>query len=190
MRNQLMIFAGCALALAMVPQWVVTSETADGAPRNEFSGPTEKAVFAGGCFWGLQAAFDGLPGVVATRVGYTGGAIDHPTYEIVVAGGTGHAEAVEVVFDPATTQFEDLVRHFFENHRVPRGDPPAGFATRHYRSSIFVNGPEQLAIARKVIAERAEVDGSSAAPATLIESAGAFWEAEAYHQNYLSNCRL
>lgn len=75
----------------------------------EFSRPTETAVFSGGCFWGLQAALDKLPGVVRTRAGYTGGTTSHPTYEQVVAGGTGHAEAVEVVFDPGRLAFSDLV---------------------------------------------------------------------------------
>jgi methionine-S-sulfoxide reductase len=154
----------------------------------QFAGPTETAVFAGGCFWGLQAAFDKLPGVVKTRVGYTGGTTSNPTYEQVVAGKTGHAEAVEVVFDPSRISFEGLARHFFKHHRPTSDEPESTYRTRAYRSTIFASDEVQRAVARRLVAAFAERNTSDKRIGTLIEDATTFWEAEAYHQKYLAQC--
>ncbi len=153
-----------------------------------FTGPTETAVFAGGCFWGLQAAFDKLPGVVRTRAGYTGGTTSEPTYEQVVAGQTGHAEAVEVVFDPRRISFEELARSFFNHHRPTTDEPAATYRTRAYRSAIFASDDIQREVARRLVAEFIASNTSAKPVATLIEGAATFWEAEPYHQKYLAQC--
>lgn len=157
-------------------------------PAVTFAGPTERAVFAGGCFWGLQAAFDELPGVVRTRAGYTGGKVGHPTYSLVVAGGTGHAEAVEVVFDPARVSYADIVRHFFRRHRVPGEITDSRYFTKPYRSSIFVGDAVQRAVAGQIRAEIAAQRPDAGIVGTLIEDTKPFWEAETEHQHYLARC--
>ncbi len=172
---------GVILAAAWRRETAVTDEAL-------VAGPTETAVFAGGCFWGLQAAFDKLPGVVRTRVGYTGGSWSNPTYEQVVSGQTGHAEAVEVVFDPSQASFADLTRYFLANHRSGRDEPEDTYRTRAYRSAIFVGNDDQRELARSIVDEAAASNGSAKPVATLIENASTFWEAEAYHQKYLSQC--
>ena len=129
------------------------------------SGRTETATFAGGCFWGVQSAFDEVPGVVSSRVGYTGGTTPDPTYEKVCAGGTGHAEAVEVMYDPAKTSYEALLARF---RKMAHG---AGYKAQ-YRSAAFYVNDEQKKEAQAVrdVAE--------------VSPAGTFWPAEEYHQKY------
>lgn len=153
-----------------------------------FAGVTETAVFAGGCFWGLQAAFDEVPGVVSTRVGYTGGTTSDPTYGQVVAGKSGHAEAVEVKFDPDRVSFEELVRHFFAHHRPWSDEAEATYCKRAYRSAIFVNNERQRECARRLVAEMVEQNVRGQPVATLIADATTFWGAEAEHQKYLARC--
>jgi len=178
--------AGAVVCLA---GWRASREHSQfaGVPVNE-PARLETAVFSGGCFWGLQAAFDKLPGVFSTRAGYTGGAAKNPTYERVVSGGTGHAEAVEVMFDPEQVSYEQLVRYFFQHHRPWSDEPEASYRTRAYRSAIFVAHRGQREIAERIRRELALEDSHPRPAATLIEEAGPFWEAEAYHQKYLSNC--
>ncbi len=149
---------------------------------------TETAVFSGGCFWGLQAAFNELPGVVGSRVGYTGGTTLNPTYSKVVAGITGHAEAVEVIFDPYRISYARLVQFHLEHVRRAEGEPDAEYATKHYRSSVFVLDEEQRANAEEQVARFTRSNPGDTASPVLIEDATAFWEAEAEHQNYLANC--
>lgn len=156
-------------------------------PSEKFAA-TERAVFAGGCFWGLQAAFDQVPGVVRTRAGYTGGHSSNPNYEQVVAGQTGHAEAVEVTFDPGQISYERLVRYFFAHHRYEIDEPDSKYQTRPYRSEIFVQNASQRAIAEKVLAEISPHVAAGKRLATSIGDAGRFWEAEPYHQKYLAQC--
>jgi peptide-methionine (S)-S-oxide reductase len=180
----LVMIAAVAAVVAVLPR-VPGTDAVGEAP---FAGPTERAVFAGGCFWGLQAAFDELPGVVATRAGYTGGTVENPTYSLVVAGETGHAEAVEVVFDPARVGYSDLVRHFFRHYRVPGEITDARYQVRPYRSAIFVSDAVQREIAQQIRTEFAEQHRGGGTVGTLIEDAGPFWEAEAEHQHYLARC--
>jgi peptide-methionine (S)-S-oxide reductase len=145
----------------------------------------EKATFAAGCFWGVEATFRSLPGVSATRVGYTGGTLDHPSYKDVCTDRTGHAEAVEVTFDPAKISYEELLQTFWENHdptTLNRQGPDVG---TQYRSVIFYHSPEQEAAAR-ASKEALEKSGTYRRPiVTQILPAVGFWQAEDYHQQYL-----
>lgn len=178
--------AGVACAGAITFAWLTVSPAAPKAEIHE--GPTETAIFSGGCFWGLQAAFDELPGVVRTRTGYTGGALPNPTYTRVITGDSGHVEAVEVVFDPARVSYAEVVRHFFAHHRVPLGEQTEGYATKHYRSAVFYSTAEQHQQAGEVIAALNQSGRFAQPVATLLEPAVVFWEAEAEHQNYLAQC--
>ena len=144
-----------------------------------------KAIFAAGCFWGVEATFRQLPGVVSTRVGYTGGALSNPTYEDVCTDRTGHAEAVEVEYDPSKLSYEKLLDVFWENHdptQLNRQGPDRG---TQYRSAIFFTSPEQEAAA-KASKERLEKSGRYRKPiVTQIVPAPTFYEAEDYNQQYL-----
>lgn len=141
----------------------------------------DTAVFAAGCFWGVEHLFAAEPGVLSAASGYTGGRTDRPTYEEVCSHTTGHAEAVEVVFDPGRTSFEKLARLFFEIHdftQVDRQGPDVG---DQYRSAIFYRNGDQKRIAENLI--RA-LSGKGLKVATKLEPAGTFWKAEDYHQDY------
>jgi peptide-methionine (S)-S-oxide reductase len=145
----------------------------------------ETAIFAGGCFWGVEDAFRHLPGVVATRVGYTGGHTEHPTYRDVCSHTTGHAEAVEVVYDPARVSYEELVTAFLVDIHDPtqlnRQGPDVG---DQYRSALFVRNAGQRAAAERVLGRLAEQSRSRHPIVTEVTDAAAFWEAEEYHQQY------
>lgn len=144
----------------------------------------QKAYFAGGCFWGVEYFFRKAEGVVSTRVGYMGGRTENPTYREVCSGATGHAEAIEVVFDPSQTSFEKLARLFFETHdptQVNRQGPDIG---DQYRSAIFYADDGQKRTAQKLI-ELLRAKGYKIA--TQLNEAGTFWEAEEYHQDYYFN---
>lgn len=144
-----------------------------------------KATFAAGCFWGVEAAFRQLQGVTATRVGYTGGRFENPTYRDVCSDRTGHAEAVEVTYDPARVSYDDLLAVFWENHdptTLNRQGPDVG---TQYRSAIFVHDAEQETAAR-ASKERLEREGRYRRPiVTEIVLAPTFYPAEEYHQQYL-----
>ena len=145
----------------------------------------EKAIFAAGCFWGVEAAFRNTEGVTATRVGYTGGHTPNATYHDVCSGGTGHAEAVEVEFDPARVSYEQLLNVFWEEHdptTMNRQGPDVG---TQYRSGIFYVDDAQRASAEASKAAL-EASGKYRKPiVTEITAATAFWPAEDYHQQYL-----
>lgn len=138
----------------------------------------EKAIFAAGCFWGVQFYFDQVPGVRKTIVGYTGGEIENPTYEDVCYRDTGHAEVVEIEFDPNEVSYEMLVRHFFRMHdptQLNRQGPDVG---SQYRSAIFYTTETQKEIAEAIKQELGDLI------MTQITSARVFYVAEEYHQKY------
>ena len=144
-----------------------------------------KAIFAAGCFWGVEATFRQLPGVISTRVGYTGGQLPSPTYKDVCTDRTGHAEAVEVEYDPSQLSYEKLLDVFWENHdptQLNRQGPDWG---TQYRSAIFFTSPAQESAA-KASKERLAKSGRYNKPiVTQIVPASTFYEAEDYHQQYL-----
>lgn len=144
-----------------------------------------KATFGAGCFWGVEATFRQLPGVISTRVGYTGGHTANPTYKQVCTDTTGHAEAVEVDYDPAKISYDKLLDVFWENHdptQLNRQGPDWG---KQYRSAIFVHTPDQEATA-KASKEKLENSHRFSKPiVTQIVPAETFFEAEDYHQQYL-----
>jgi peptide-methionine (S)-S-oxide reductase len=144
-----------------------------------------KATFAAGCFWGVEATFRQLPGVESTRVGYTGGNSANPTYQDVCTDRTGHAEAVEVNYDPAKISYEKLLDVFWDNHdptQLNRQGPDWG---TQYRSAIFFHSPEQETAA-KSSKKALEQSGRLSKPVvTQIVPATTFYEAEDYHQQYL-----
>ena len=145
----------------------------------------EKATFAAGCFWGVEAAFRRIPGVTATRVGYAGGSVPKPSYELVCTDRTGHAEAVEVTYDPERVSYEDLLEVFWENHNPTTRNRQGFDIGSQYRSAVFVHSPEQEAAARESI-ERLEAEGRWRKPiVTEVLPAAEFNEAEDYHQQYL-----
>ncbi len=144
----------------------------------------ETATFAAGCFWGVEMAFRRVPGVTATSVGYTGGTVEDPGYERVCTGQTGHAEAVEVTFDPSRIGYDDLLEVFWAVHDPTQLDRQGPDVGTQYRSAIFTHGPEQEAAAR-ASKERLQAPGQPGAPVvTRIEPAGPFYQAEDYHQRY------
>ena len=144
-----------------------------------------KATFAAGCFWGVEATFRQLPGVTSTRVGYTGGHFDNPTYKDVCTDRTGHAEAVEVDFDPIKISFEKLLQVFWDNHdptQLNRQGPDWG---TQYRSAIFFHSPEQETVARASKDALEKSHRYNKPIVTQILPATTFYEAEDYHQQYL-----
>jgi peptide-methionine (S)-S-oxide reductase len=145
----------------------------------------EKATFGAGCFWGVETRFGEISGVIDTAVGYEGGTLEHPTYKEVCTDRTGHAEVVEVTFDPSRLSYETLLDAFFALHdptQVNRQGPDWG---TQYRSVIFTQNDQQFAQARAKIAELS-ASGSYRKPiATQVVPAMIFWKAEEYHQKYL-----
>ena len=145
----------------------------------------ERATFGAGCFWGVEATFRQIEGVIATAVGYMGGKPDHPTYKDVCTDRTGHAEVVQVTYDPARVSYDDLLKVFWENHdptTLNRQGPDWG---TQYRSVIFFYSPEQQAAAQ-ASKEGLQKAGTYKRPiVTAIEPAATFWMAEDYHQRYL-----
>jgi peptide-methionine (S)-S-oxide reductase len=146
-------------------------------------GEVAKATFAAGCFWGVEAEFRRLEGVTGTRVGYIGGRTENPTYEQVCSHTTGHAEAVEVDFDPDRISYEDLLNVFWASHdptQLNRQGPDIG---DQYRSAIFFHDADQEVAATKSVALAQQ--NHRRPIVTQIAEAGTFWEAEDYHQQYL-----
>lgn len=144
----------------------------------------QTATLAGGCFWCLEAVFLGLDGVTAVRPGYSGGPRPNPRYEQVCTGTTGHAEAVEVTFDPTLLPFADLLRLFFAAHDPTTLNRQGADIGTQYRSAIFVHDTTQRATAEQVIAEMTPL--WDAPIVTEITDFTAFWEAEPYHHNYFA----
>ena len=154
---------------------------------------TETATFGAGCFWGVEVAFRNVPGVLDTAVGYEGGTVPNPTYEDVCTKTTGHAEVVQVEFDPDEVSYDQLLDVFWDEHdptQVNRQGPDIG---SNYRSAIFFHSPEQQ---EQALASKARAQAGFDRPiATEITPASDFWRAEEYHQQYLvkrgvASCRI
>jgi peptide methionine sulfoxide reductase msrA/msrB len=142
---------------------------------------TDTAIFSGGCFWGVQYYMEKAKGVISTEVGYTGGHKDHPTYQEVCTGTTGHLEAIEVVFNPALTNFENIARLFFEIHDPTELNHQGPDWGEQYRSAVFCRNEEQKQITNKLI-NLLKDKGLNVV--TEVRDAGPFWKAEEYHQEY------
>jgi len=148
---------------------------------NKLTREEEQAVFAGGCFWGVEYLFQKLNGVISTTVGYTGGSVENPTYEQVCTNTTGHAEALMIIYDPKIISYRELAQYFFEIHdftQVDRQGPDVG---KQYRSAIFYTNETQKEIATDLINQLSE---KGYKVATILEKFDKFWPAEEYHQDY------
>ena len=178
---------GAAIALVVG----IAAALAAGGPRAQATtatGPAPtglaKATFAGGCFWCVESDFDKVPGVVSTTSGYTGGKVANPSYEQVSAKDTGHAEAVEVVYDPKRVSYEQLVGYFW--HTIDPTTKDSQFCDHGspYRTAIFVHDAQQLAAARASLATLEKTKPFKEPIVTEIALAGPFYAAEEYHQDY------
>ena len=148
------------------------------------AGKTEKATFAGGCFWCMEAPFDKLPGVISVMPGYTGGHVKNPTYEQVSGGGTGHAEAVQIVYDPARIDYAKLLDVFWRNIDPAVRDRQFCDVGSQYRSGIFYHSEEQRLLALKSKEELGKSKPFKEPIVTEVTAAGEFYPAEEYHQHY------
>ena len=165
-----------AIALILLPFQQIQAAPATAA--------TEKATLAGGCFWCMEAPFDKLPGVVSVTPGYSGGQVKNPTYEQVSAGGTGHAEAVQIVFDPSKTSYSRLLDIFWRNIDPTVSDRQFCDVGSQYRSAIFYHSEEQRRLALQSKAALEKNKPFKGAILTEITPAGVFYAAEEYHQHY------
>lgn len=161
------------------PQQLKQQQQPQQAPQQ-----TATATFAGGCFWCTEADFDKVPGVIATTSGYTGGKVANPSYDQVSTKATGHAEAVQIVFDPAKVSYEQLLDVYWRSIDPTTVDRQFCDVGSPYRTAIFTHGPEQAAAARKSLAELEKTKPFAAPIVTQIVPATTFYPAEAYHQDY------
>ena len=145
----------------------------------------EKAILAGGCFWGMEELIRKLPGIIGTRVGYTGGTTNNPTYNDVKKGHTGHAEAVEIVFDPGKITYEQLLRFFFKMHDPTTDNRQGNDIGTQYRSAIFYTSEDQQRTALSLIRRMDESRKWPGPIVTEVVPAAPFTAAEDYHQDYL-----
>ncbi len=150
----------------------------------------EKADFGGGCFWGVEELFRTTPGVIKTTVGYEGGNVDNPTYEQVCSHTTGHAETVQVEFDPSKISYDKLLEIFFENHDPTQLNRQGLDVGDNYRSVIFYHSEGQKKQAEAKIKELAESGKFNGEIVTKVVPAKTFWHAEEYHQQYLRKRNL
>jgi peptide methionine sulfoxide reductase msrA/msrB len=156
-----------------------------GAQGAKMEKKTEIATLAGGCFWGMEELLRAQPGILETTVGYTGGNTSGPTYEDVKKGNTGHAESIQLIYDPSQTSFEKILLFFFKIHDPTTSNRQGNDLGSQYRSAIFVHNDEQRQIAERIKA-RVELSGKWKRPVvTEIVKAGPFYPAEGYHQKYL-----
>jgi peptide-methionine (S)-S-oxide reductase len=174
------LFKGLILVGLCAAGMVVTANMAEAKGE----GSTEKATFAGGCFWCMEAPFDRLPGVVSVTVGYTGGSLKNPTYEQVSAGGTGHAESVRIVYDPAKISYARLLEVFWRNIDPTVKDRQFCDRGHQYRSAIFFHGDEQHRVALESKSALEKNKTFKAHIVTEIVPASEFYPAEEYHQHY------
>lgn len=174
------------LLLALMPLLATTGRSAprEQAGKTPVGNSLAKATFAGGCFWCMEPPYDDLPGVVSTTSGYTGGSKPNPTYEEVSAGGTGHAEAVEVVYDPAKIGYAELLQVFWRNIDPTVKDRQFCDIGHQYRTAVFYHSEEQRRLAEE---SKAALQRNKPFPepiVTEITAASAFYPAEDYHQDY------
>ena len=149
---------------------------------------TERATFGAGCFWGVEAEFRKVDGVVEAAVGYSGGTTKSPTYKDVCSGATGHAEVIEVEYDPSKVSYEELLEVFWKNHDPTTPNRQGWDVGTQYRSAIFYHSPEQKAAAQ---ASKEKAQERFKKPiVTEITSASEFYRAEEYHQRYFEKSRL
>jgi len=163
---------------------VIVSSEAKGADRKIPSSQLEKATFAGGCFWCMQSVFETVPGIVSVTAGYTGGHLENPTYQQVTSGRTGHAEAVQIVYDPQEVRYEKLLDIFWHNIDPTVKDRQFCDVGNQYRTAIFYHTGEQKRLAEK---SKTELEGNKPFKqpiVTEIVPASAFYPAEEYHQQY------
>ncbi len=152
---------------------------------NSSAAKVEIATLAGGCFWGMEEILRKIPGVLDTKVGYTGGSVPNPTYKLICTGITGHAEAVQIHFNPAKISYEEILGYFFRMHDPTTLNRQHNDRGTQYRSAIFYNSEEQKAVAERVKA-RVDKSGKWKQPVvTEITKASEWWPAEDYHQKYL-----
>lgn len=174
-----------AVLIAVLAFGSPSGKLTTGASTAEPSAHYETATLAGGCFWGLQESLRHIPGVIKTTVGYSGGTTPNPNYELVATGKTGHAEAVQVIFDPARLSYEELLNRFFQNHDPTSPRHPIAGVKVQYRSAIFYHSDEQRRIAEQV-KEKMSQSGKWPDPVvTEITPAAEFYSAEVWHQDYL-----
>ena len=180
--------AGVATALLLVGFYLLAGdgENVGVSPTTEpaFAIKTETATFAGGCFWGVEATFRQVPGVLWTEVGFTGGQTKNPTYKQVCGHESGHAEAVRVLYDPAKGSYQQLLTTFFENHVPICVGRPESYRRSQYRSVIFVHSDQQQQLADGEKRRRNEFGKYAGRVATEITPAGPFYRAEESHQQY------
>jgi len=169
------------VALGLV-LWTLFLQVADPKETNG-SQKLRRATFAGGCFWCMEPAFEGIPGVLETKVGYTGGHVENPTYEEVCSGKTGHFEAIQLLYDPEKVSYEELVKVFLRN--IDPTDPDGQFCDRgpQYRTAIFYHDEAQKAQAEKVLRELSDRGLFKEIHTQLLPEA-TFWPAEDYHQKF------
>jgi peptide-methionine (S)-S-oxide reductase len=153
-------------------------------PVHPPSGRRETATLAGGCFWCLEAVYNRLQGVEQAVSGYVGGHTEHPSYQEVCSGRTGHAEVVQITYDPIQVSYRDLLEIFFAIHDPTTPNRQGNDVGTQYRSAVFWHTPEQKRTAEELIAELAAEDAFADPIATEIQPAGTFWPAEDYHQRY------
>ncbi len=146
---------------------------------------TETAIFAAGCFWGVEEIFRIIPGVLSTEVGYIGGHTEFPTYETVCTDQTGHAEAINIIFDSTKISFAELLKIFFANHHPTTKNQQGPDFGSQYRSAIFCTTPEQEKIAKAFVRDEDSSGRWKHPVVTEIVQATTFYPAEAYHQKYL-----
>lgn len=177
-----LLLAGLGLAVVMLGSAAMV--VAQPAPAAAPPAKTERAILAGGCFWCVEADFDKVPGVLSTTSGYIGGTVANPTYEQVVTKTTGHAEAVEIVYDPARVSYEQLLAHYWRTIDPTTRDRQFCDAGTPYRTAIFAVDATQLAIARRSLQEIERTKPFPEPIVTQVALAGPFYKAEDYHQDF------
>jgi methionine-S-sulfoxide reductase len=184
MRNLVRALSVVIVLIAAVAIAATKEKLAANASAAKLPAHYETATLAGGCFWSMQENLRQIPGVIKTTVGYTGGTAPNPTYEMVSTGKTGHAEAVEVIFDPAKLSYEELLNHFFRIHDPTTLHRQINVAGAQYRSAIFYHSEEQSRAAGRV-KDKINQSGKWNRPAvTEVTKATTFYPAEEYHQDY------